>query len=189
MSDTIHLETMPAITPLSDEQVSPHVATVFAQAKAAMGRVPNLFRVLAHAPAALDVYFGGQGALRKGELPAATRELIAIAIASANGCDYCLAAHTGAAKVAGAGSEDRADAQSGRSSDPRVEAILSLALAINATHGRDASDALQAARAAGLNDTEILETAAHVSVSILTNSVNNMVGTTLDFPKVERVVA
>lgn len=187
MSDTNHLETMPAITPLSDEQVSPHVAAVFAQAKAALGRVPNLFRVLAHAPAALDVYFGGQGALRKGELPAATRELIAIA--SANGCDYCLAAHTGAAKVAGAGSEDRADAQSGRSSDPRVEAILTLALAINATHGRDASDALQAARAAGLSDAEILETAAHVSVSILTNSVNNMVGTTLDFPKVERVVA
>lgn len=180
---------MSAIPPLADADVTPQVAQTFAQAKAAMGKVPNLFRVLANAPAALDVYTGGQDALRKGILPAAMRELIAIAVATANGCDYCLAAHTGAARAAGVSAEDRAAAQSGRSSDAHAEAVLQLALAINASHGRDATAALKAARAAELSDAEILETAAHVAVSILTNSVNNIVGTTLDFPKVDRVAA
>ena len=180
---------MSAITPLADDEVAPRVTKTFDQARAAMGKVPNLFRVLAHAPAALDVYTGGQGALRSGVLPAATREMIAIAVATANGCDYCLAAHTGAARAAGVSPEDRASAQLGRVSDPHAQAVLKLALAVNESHGRDATPALEAARAAGLSDAEILETVAHVSVSILTNSVNNLVGTTLDFPAVARVAA
>lgn len=178
---------MSAITPLADDDVPPRVMKTFDQARAAIGKVPNLFRVLAHAPAALDVYTGGQGALRGGVLPAATREMIAIAVATANGCDYCLAAHTGAARAAGVSPEDRASAQLGRVSNPHTEAVLKLALAINESHGRNATPALDTARAAGLSDAEILETVAHVSVSILTNSVNNLVGTALDFPAVARV--
>ena len=54
---------MSAITPLADDEVPPRVTKTFDRARAAMGKVPNLFRVLAHAPAALDVYTGGQGAL------------------------------------------------------------------------------------------------------------------------------
>ncbi|AJY45838.1 carboxymuconolactone decarboxylase family protein [Martelella endophytica] len=180
---------MSAIEPLTDEQITPHVAEIFARTKASMGMVPNLYRVLANAPAALDVYTGSGATLRKGVLPAATRELIAIAVAAANGCDYCLAAHTGAARAAGVSAEDRAAAQAGRSSDGHAQAVLELALAINATHGQDATPALEAARAYGVSDAEILETIAHVAVSILTNSVNNIVGTTLDFPKVERMAA
>ncbi|MDK4725474.1 hypothetical protein PH563_06085 [Rhizobium phaseoli] len=76
----------------------------------------------------------------------------------------------------------------GRASDPKIQAILELALAINATHGQGSAPALEAAaRTYGLTDAEILETIAHVAVNILTNSVNNTVGTILDFPKVERV--
>ncbi len=178
---------MSAISTLSDNEVTPHVADVFASAKATMGKVPNLYRVLAHAPAALDVYTGSKGFLRDGVLSAAAQEQIAIAIATANGCDYCLAAHTGGARAAGVSAEDRASAQKGRTSDPKIQAILELPLAINATHGQGAAPALEAARAYGLTDAEILETIAHVAVNILTNSVNNTVGTVLDFPKVERV--
>lgn len=178
---------MSAISTLSDSEVSPQVAEIFSTAKASMGKVPNLYRVLAHAPAALDVYTRGSAFLRAGVLPAAAREQIAIAIAAANGCDYCLAAHTGAAKAAGVAADDRASAQKGRTSDAKIQAILDLALAINATHGQGAAPALEAARAHGLSDAEILETVAHVAINIMTNSVNNIVGTTLDFPNVDRV--
>ncbi|WP_338111068.1 carboxymuconolactone decarboxylase family protein [Rhizobium cauense] len=68
-------------------------------------------------------------------------------MAAANGCDYCLAAHTGGAPAAGVSAEDRASAQMGRTSDPKIQAILELALAINATHGQGAAAALEAARA------------------------------------------
>ncbi|MDK4725475.1 hypothetical protein [Rhizobium phaseoli] len=61
---------MSAISTLSDNEVT-HVAEVFASAKAVMGKLPNLYRVLAHAPAALDVYTGSKGCLRDGVLSAA----------------------------------------------------------------------------------------------------------------------
>ncbi|ANL31883.1 hypothetical protein AMC90_PD00858 (plasmid) [Rhizobium phaseoli] len=62
---------MSAISTLSDNEVTPHVAEVFASAKAVMGKLPNLYRVLAHAPAALDVYTDSKGCLRDGVLSAA----------------------------------------------------------------------------------------------------------------------
>ena len=62
--------------------------------KKQLGVAPNLFRLVANSPAALEGYVSLSTALAKGELPAATRERIALAVAQINGCDYCLAAHT-----------------------------------------------------------------------------------------------
>src|ERR1700676_2262926 len=58
--------------------------------KKQLGIVPNLFRLVANSPAALEGYLAMSGALGKGDLPAATRERIAIAVAEINGCSYCL---------------------------------------------------------------------------------------------------
>jgi AhpD family alkylhydroperoxidase len=64
-----------------------------------LGSVPNLFRVVANSPAALEGYLGLNGALAKGRLDAKTRERIALAVAEINGCGYCLSAHTYLAKA------------------------------------------------------------------------------------------
>ena len=58
-----------------------------------LGVVPNLFRLVALSPAALQGFLGLNGALGKA-LDVKTRERIAIAVAQVNGCDYCLSAHT-----------------------------------------------------------------------------------------------
>lgn len=174
---------------IADADAAPKVGAIFEQARARMGKVPNLFRVMAQAPAVLDVYWSGRGALAQGVLPPAIQEQIAIAVAAANGCDYCLAAHTGAGRAAKLSAADLAAAQRGDASDPKAAAILALALEINAAHGRAGEETVERARANGLGDAEILETVAHVAISVLTNSINNVVGTTLDFPHVERVGA
>jgi alkylhydroperoxidase family enzyme len=62
--------------------------------KKLLGVVPNLFRMVANSPAALQGYVGMLGALGRGALSAATQERIALAIAELNACDYCLSAHT-----------------------------------------------------------------------------------------------
>ena len=59
-----------------------------------IGSVPNLFRLVAQSPAALEGYLGMSGALAKGSLPAPTRERIALAAAQLNDCGYCLSAHS-----------------------------------------------------------------------------------------------
>jgi AhpD family alkylhydroperoxidase len=67
--------------------------------KKQLGSAPNLFRITANSPAALEGYLSLNGALAKGALDAATRERIALAVAQVNGCRYCLAAHTISART------------------------------------------------------------------------------------------
>ena len=62
--------------------------------KKQLGSVPNMFRMIANSPAALEAYLGMMSALGKGKLPLQTRERIALAIAAINGCSYCASAHT-----------------------------------------------------------------------------------------------
>ncbi|MDL3987713.1 carboxymuconolactone decarboxylase family protein, partial [Shewanella xiamenensis] len=59
-----------------------------------LGRVPNMFRVVANSPAALTGYLQLSAASAQGGLGTATLERIALAVAEINGCDYCLAAHS-----------------------------------------------------------------------------------------------
>lgn len=56
------------------------------------GLVPNITRAMANAPAALHGYLSFSAALSGGELNAKLREQIALTVAEANGCDYCLSA-------------------------------------------------------------------------------------------------
>ena len=54
-----------------------------------LGVVPNMFRLIARSPAALQGFTANNGALAK-TLDVKTRERIALAVAQVNGCDYCL---------------------------------------------------------------------------------------------------
>ncbi|SDA96268.1 carboxymuconolactone decarboxylase family protein [Sinorhizobium sp. NFACC03] len=72
------------------------------QIKAAFGMVPNMFKAAANSPAALTSMWGTFGALGSGRLGARLGEEIAVAIADRNNCSYCLAAHTGLGRKAGA---------------------------------------------------------------------------------------
>ena len=58
-----------------------------------LGVVPNMFRLIAQSPAALQGFTANSGALTKA-LDVKTRENIALAVAQVNGCDYCLSAHS-----------------------------------------------------------------------------------------------
>lgn len=155
--------------------------------KAQLGSVPNLFRVLANSPAALGGYLGLNGALAKGALDARTRERIALAVAEVNGCGYCLAAHsfigTNLAKLDAA---EIAANRAGRSNDAKADAAVRFAVAVTQSRGHVGDEALATVRAAGWTDAEILEITVHVALNTLTNYVNEVAGTEVDFPAVAR---
>lgn len=150
-----------------------------------LGSVPNMFRLIANSPAALEGYLGLSGALAKGALPAATRERIALAIAQFNGCGYCLAAHTYLGKqVARLDDAEMAANRAGRSHEARADAAVRFAVRIAESHGRiDATD-LEAVRLAGYDDAQIVEIVQHVALNIWTNYLNLVGGTEIDFPEV-----
>jgi uncharacterized peroxidase-related enzyme len=144
--------------------------------------VPNLFRLAANSPAALNALVAMEGALGKRALRARVREQIAIAIAQENGCDYCLSAHTAIGKMIGVSDSQLADARAGKSDDAKVDALLTLALHILCERGRIAATELPRAKAAGVTDAEIVEVVAAVALNIFTNYLNIAADTEIDFP-------
>ena len=152
--------------------------------KAKLGVVPNLLKTMAVAPSVLDAYVGFSAAAGKGHLSAKVREQIALATANTNGCDYCASAHQALAKMAGLAAEDITAALDGRAAVAKVQAALSFARSVLAERGHVSDATLQAVRAAGWSDAEILEIVANVVLNILTNYVNNVADTEVDFPRV-----
>jgi len=173
---------MARITLVSDAAAGPEAAALFAAIKAEVGMVPNLYRVAANQPKALAALLGLGETLAGGGFDARTREAIALAVAGANGCDYCASAHAAiSAGLKVAPSEVEAHL-AGRSDDPSTAAILTFALAVVATRGMVADADLAAARAAGLSEADVVETVAHVVANIFTNYLNHVAATDIDFP-------
>lgn len=167
----------PAIT-TSDRQA------LLEQVHKAFGATPNMFKAVANSPAALKSMWGAFGALGSGVLGAKLGEQIAVAIADHNRCEYCLAAHTVLGKGAGASAQEMADAQAGRSTDPKTAAALAFALKVVSKRAHLSDDDLAALRTAGFDDEHIVEILAHVALNIFTNYVNVAFEVPVDFPKV-----
>jgi uncharacterized peroxidase-related enzyme len=149
-----------------------------------LGVVPNLFRLVGLSPAALQGLLGLNGALGKA-LDVKTRERIALAVSEINGCDYCLSAHTylglNLAKIDAA---EIALNRKGASSDAKANAAVAFAVKVLQTRGKVADADLRSVRAAGFSDAQIVEITAVVAESVLTNFVNNIARTDIDFPVV-----
>jgi uncharacterized peroxidase-related enzyme len=148
-----------------------------------LGVVPNLFRLVANSPAALEGYLGMHGALGKGALPAATRERIALAVAEVNGCNYCLAAHTYLAKKrTGLDDAEIAANRAGGSREGKADAAVRFAASVARERGHIRPEDLAAVRAAGYDDAQIIEIVQHVALNTWTNYVNEVAQTDIDFP-------
>ena len=151
--------------------------------KQQLGSVPNLFRVVANSPAALQGYLGLNGALAKGALDAKTRERIALAVAEINGCNYCLSAHTYLGKtVAKLDDAEIAANRNGASNDPKADAAVRFAAKIVSARGHVSDAGLAAVKRAGFDDAQVIEIVLHVALNTLTNYVNEVAGTEIDFP-------
>jgi len=83
--------------------------------------------------------------------------------------------------------EEVRQAQGFESDDPRRAAGLRFVLEVVETRGHPSDEALDGAREAGYSDEEILEMVAHVALTTFSNYTNDLAGTELDIPKVERV--
>lgn len=142
-----------------------------------LGFIPNAFKTLAHAPAALNGYLAMAQALGKSSLSAAEREVVALAASHVNGCDYCLAAHTFFGAKAGLSEQAIEQARSGT-----LNAVAVLARQITETRGQLDDAQIRAAHDAGLTDSKIVEVVAQVTLLTLTNYLNNIAATDIDFP-------
>ena len=158
--------------------------------KQQLGIAPNLFRLVSNSPAALEGYLSLSGALAKGALPAPTRERIALAIAEINGCSYCLSAHTYLGlNVAKIDEAEIALNRAGHSADATADAAVVFARKVLEARGHVSDADLAQVRLAGHSEAQIIEIVAHVAINVLTNYLNSVADTDIDFPVVRAAEA
>jgi uncharacterized peroxidase-related enzyme len=174
---------MARITQISPEAATGRARDLLEAVKAKLGLVPNMTRAMANAPVVLDGYLQLSGALSKGTLPAKSREQIALAVAQANACDYCLAAHSTIGRMVGLTAEQIRDSRLGTAVDPKSDSLVRFALKVLETSGQVGDHDLDEVRGAGFDDAAIAEVVANVALQVFTNYFNRTAETDLDFPK------
>ena len=152
--------------------------------QSALGMTPNLMRTLANSPAALEAYLRFDAALGTGVLDRKFREQIALAVAQANSCEYCLSAHSAIGASIGLTDDEMAASRASHAADAKRDAGLQFAQSVVVQRGEVSNAAVELVRKAGYSDAEITEIVANVAVNIFTNYFNQIAQTEVDFPRV-----
>lgn len=175
---------MPRIQPVTLDNTDATTAATLKAAQAKLGMLPNMFTTLAQAPAALAAYLQFNDVMSRGRLSAAQREMIAIAVAQENACEYCLSAHAAIGGGVGLDAQDIERARTGGAREALDAAVTGFALQVVRRRGGVTDAELEAARNAGLDDGLIVETVVNVALNVLTNYTNRVAATEVDFPVV-----
>lgn len=175
---------MPRIQPIHPTEATGKAKDLLNAVQAKIGMTPNLMKTLAHAPAALEGYLNLSGALATGVLDAKFREQLALAVAQANSCEYCLSAHSTIGKMVGLGPDEIAQSRAAHAADAKRDAGLQFAQTLVVQRGLANDADLAAVRQAGFTEAEITEIVAHVALNIFTNYFNHVAQTEVDFPRV-----
>jgi len=158
---------------------------LFNAVQAKLGFIPNLIKVFGNSPATLQTYLSLGELTGSGEFTNKYREQLALAIGETNACNYCLSAHTAIGKMNGLNETEIEQSRQGFANDDKAQAGLQFAKAVTANRGQVSTEAIAEVKAAGFNDGEILEIVLNVVSNTLTNYVNHIAETVIDFPAVE----
>ncbi|MFZ6772119.1 carboxymuconolactone decarboxylase family protein [Undibacterium sp. SXout7W] len=148
-----------------------------------LGMTPNLMKLVGNSPVALEGYLSLSGALAKGVIGVKTSERIALAVSEINSCGYCLSAHTYLGQhIAKLDDTEILANRAGTSGDTKADAAVRFAAKVVHARGHVSDVDVQAVKLAGFNDAEIVEIVLHVALTTLTNYINEVAQTEIDFP-------
>ena len=92
------------VQPIQHADASPAVRAVYDDIMSTRGfaDVNNFWKYLAHDPVTLRrTWESIKEVMRPGELDPLVKEMLYLAVSMTNGCDYCIASHTAAARAKG----------------------------------------------------------------------------------------
>ncbi len=171
---------------IEPSEATGRLAETFNSIKNAIGMVPNAYatlgsnspELLAHL-LQLNVLLQTKSTLSKKDL-----EAINLAVSESTGCDYCVSAHTLSSKALGYTlAQTRALRAGSYAEDNRIDALVKFAVHLVKSTGAFPASELEALRAVGLTDQQVVETVAAVDAILFTNMLNRVNDTTLDFPR------
>ncbi|MET3970909.1 MULTISPECIES: carboxymuconolactone decarboxylase family protein [Bradyrhizobium] len=145
------------------------------------GLVPNLHRVLAESPAALEAYATLWSIAEKTGFTPQERNVAYIAIIYENECTYCMAGHTNLSRMAKVEPEAIAAVREGRPiADPKLEALRQFAAKVTRSRGVLSEADVSAFKAAGYDTRAMLDVLVLAATKLISNYTNHLAQTPLD---------
>lgn len=158
-------------------------APVLAALKERMGKVFNFHGALANSPAVLQAFMEYDRLLDEGgTLSLQEKEAIALAAAQCNDSPYCLGVHSMISKMAGIAERDALAFREGTPGDPKLRALCGFVKKALESRGGVLAEDLQALRAAGYTDGQLVEIHAQLLKQVWTNYFTRAFGLELDVP-------
>ncbi|MFG1243441.1 carboxymuconolactone decarboxylase family protein [Xanthobacter sp. V7C-4] len=149
--------------------------------KKAWGFLPNLFRILATSPAAVEAYATLWGIAEKTSFTPQERNIAYLAIIYENECTYCMAGHTNLSKMAKVADADIYAIREGRRlDDAKLEALRGFAAKVTRSRGVVSQADVAAFKAAGYTNQSVLDILVLAATKLISNYTNHLADTPVD---------
>jgi len=151
------------------------------QAKGAFGFVPNLIGALGATPIGAKAYLTLNQIFSEATLTPVEQQVVLIAGSVENNCEYCVAAHTGAAKGAEISEDVLSALRAGEKlPDAKLDALATFTKQVIQERGWVSDDQVQTFLDAGYTKAQVIEVIVGLALKTISNYTNHIVDTPLD---------
>jgi AhpD family alkylhydroperoxidase len=171
---------MATFTVPTRDQVSPNNQLIFDNLKSALGIVPNLYATIAYSKNGLERFLAYQNA--KTSLSNKEKEAVNLIVSQVNGCIYCQSAHLVLGKMNGFSETELHDIRTGKSDNPKLDALVKLAADITQNRGNAGATNVDAFFSHGYNSENLVDLILQVSDKTALNYLHNLTQVPVDFP-------
>ncbi|WP_027077450.1 carboxymuconolactone decarboxylase family protein [Maribacter antarcticus] len=178
---------MKTLQPLPFEEANVASQALFTDVKSKIGMLPNLYAAMGVSDKLLGGFLNFTETLKSGEFSAKEYEAIALATSQANGCAYCLSAHTAIGKMNGFTEDETLALRTNTISNEKLNALVSLASDFVNTKGHPSKSYINTFFNTGFNKPAFAELIAIVSLITITNTIFHNGGFEIDFPKAQNI--
>ncbi len=156
-------------------------AAILTTIEKAWGFVPNLHRVLAESPAALEAYATLWTIAEKTSFTAVERNVAYLSIIYENECTYCMAGHTNLSRMAKVEDTVIAAVRDGTPlTDGKLEALRIFAALVTRNRGMVSADDVTSFKAAGFDNRAVLDVLVLAATKLISNYTNHLAETPND---------
>jgi uncharacterized peroxidase-related enzyme len=189
MSDFLHTDRLPTKGEtmingfvLHDTATAPSAsAAILDRVQETWGFVPNLHRVLAESPAALEAYAMLWDIAEKTGFTPQERNIVYLAIIYENECTYCMAGHTNLSRMAKVPREVIAAVRENRPiPDAKLEALRQFAAKVTRQRGAVSEADVAAFKDAGYDNRAVLDVLVLAATKLISNYTNHLAETPND---------
>ena len=178
---------MKTLKALTIEEANENSQAIFKAVKSKIGMVPNLYATMGVSDKLLGRFLSFTETLKSGELSSKEYEAIALATSQANGCAYCLSAHTAIGKMNGFTEEETLELRDNSIADPKLNALVTLTSELVNLKGHPTETTVVSFFEAGYNKAAFAEVIAITAMTTITNTVYHNGGFEIDFPKAQKI--